>query len=435
MTLPAAASLQHGEMAADEPAEPPGIEPTRSSRPTRLEVLKSAFSPKVASFRARYFPEITDLQWHDWQWQAANRFRSVADFQRVLTLSHSERAAIERGGSTLPVAVTPYYMSLLDAADADQALRRTVIPELGEFLRTPGEADDPLGEDGHSPVPGIVHRYPDRVLFLALDYCTTYCRYCTRSRVVGSGELSAGQARLERAIDYIRRTPAIRDVLISGGDPLSLKEHKLDWILTKLREIPHLEFIRIGTKMPAVLPQRITPELIAVLRKHHPIWMSIHFIHPDECTPEAYAACALLADAGIPLGAQAVLLKGVNDDEVTLRELTHRLLLMRVRPYYLYQCDPVSGSSHFRTPVERGVDLMKSLRGHTTGYGSWTYVVDAPGGGGKIPLAPNYVEARDEEGWTLRNFEGETYRYVDPAPSSRTASARVHLPTLRDAGE
>ena len=279
----------------------------------------------------------------------------------------------------LPVGITPYYMSLLDRHDAEQPLRRTVIPVTGEFLRTPGEADDPLGEDGHSPTPGLVHRYPDRVLLLALDFCSTYCRYCTRSRVVGHGEIMPSEARLEKAFDYIRQTPAIRDVLISGGDPLALSEEKLDWILGSLRAIPHLEFIRIGTKMPAVLPQRITPALIRVFKKYHPLWMSVHFLHPDECTPEANVACSRLADAGIPLGSQTVLLKGINDSVSVMKDLCHRLLTMRVRPYYIYQCDPISGSAHFRTSVSKGLEIIEGLRGHTTGYAVPTYVIDAPG--------------------------------------------------------
>jgi lysine 2,3-aminomutase len=248
--------------------------------------------------------------------------------------------------------------------------------------------------------------------------------------VVGNGEINASQARLEQAFEYIRRTPTIRDVLLSGGDPLSLKDEKLDWILTRLREIPHVEFIRIGTKMPAVLPQRITPQLIEMLKKHHPVWMSVHFIHPDECTPEAYAACARLADAGIPLGAQAVLLKGVNDDLDTLRELTHRLLLMRVRPYYLYQCDPISGSSHFRTSIEHGIELVRGLRGYTTGYGVWTYVVDAPGGGGKIPLQHQYMVGRDGDDVVLENFTREQYRYPDPQSHAQAPVRPLRLPIV-----
>jgi lysine 2,3-aminomutase len=252
------------------------------------------------------------------------------------------------------------------------------------------------------------------VLLLPLDFCSTYCRYCTRSRVVGHGEIVPNEQRLEKVFHYLEVTPTVRDVLISGGDALALSDDKLDWILGKLRSIPHIEFVRIGTKMPAVLPQRITDDLVRMLRKYHPLWMSIHFLHPDECTPESKQACERLADAGIPLGSQTVLLKGVNDNVETMKQLMHRMLLMRVKPYYLYQCDPISGSAHFRTPVSKGLEIIEGLRGHTTGYAVPTFVIDAPGGGGKIPLQPNYVLGRDGDWLLLRNFEGEEYRYHDP---------------------
>lgn len=370
---------------------------------------------RTRAFRRAFYPEIADKDWNDWRWQTRHRVRKLDQIERMLVLSEDEREALVKGESMLPVGITPYYMSLLDREDAQQPLRRTVIPVTGEFLRTPGEADDPLGEDGHSPTPGLVHRYPDRVLLLALDFCSTYCRYCTRSRVVGHGEIMPSEARLEKAFEYIRQTPEIRDVLISGGDPFALSEDKLDWILGNLRAIPHLEFIRIGTKMPAVLPQRITPALIKVLKKYHPLWMSVHFLHPDECTPEANVACARLADAGIPLGSQTVLLKGVNDSVPVMKDLCHRLLMMRVRPYYIYQCDPISGSAHFRTTVSKGLEIIEGMRGHTTGYAVPTYVIDAPGGGGKIPLQPNYIVGRDGDDLLLRNYEGQVYRYPDPA--------------------
>jgi lysine 2,3-aminomutase len=382
---------------------------------------RSASTPRTRQFRRRFFAEVPDRDWNDWRWQSRHRIRTLEQFERMLHLSADEREALVQGGTMLPVGITPYYMSLLDANDPFQPLRRTVIPTKGEFVHTAGEADDPLGEDGHSPVPGLVHRYPDRVLLLALDFCSTYCRYCTRSRVVGHNELSPNEARLEAAFDYLRRTPAVRDVLISGGDPLALSEDKLDWILSRLRAIPHIEFVRIGTKMPAVLPQRITPALCRMLRKYHPLWMSVHFLHPDECTPEAAKACGRLADAGIPLGSQTVLLRGVNDSVETMKSLVHRLLMMRVRPYYLYQCDPISGSSHFRTSVNKGIEIIEGLRGHTTGYAVPTFVIDAPGGGGKIPLQANYVVGRDGDDVVLRNYEGNTYRYPDPLPAEAVA--------------
>jgi len=385
------------------PAVPPAVVTRRNRACTRTR-----------AFRRAFYPEILDKDWNDWRWQTRHRVRKLDQIQRMLVLSDDEREALVKGESMLPVGITPYYMSLLDRENASQPLRRTVIPVTGEFLRTPGEADDPLGEDGHSPTPGLVHRYPDRVLLLALDFCSTYCRYCTRSRVVGHGEIMPSEARLEKCFEYIRQTPAIRDVLISGGDPLALSEDKLDWILGNLRAIPHLEFVRIGTKMPAVLPQRITPALIKVFKKYHPLWMSVHFLHPDECTPEATIACNRLADAGIPLGSQTVLLKGVNDSAAVMTDLCHRLLMMRVRPYYIYQCDPISGSAHFRTSVSKGLEIIEGMRGHTTGYAVPTYVIDAPGGGGKIPLQPDSVVGRDGDWILLRNYEGQDFKYYDP---------------------
>lgn len=382
--------------------------------PVRPFLRRNRVSPQTRAFRKAFYHDVSDKQWNDWHWQVSHRIRSLAQLEKMLILSREERDALAQGGSMLPVGVTPYYMSLISPHDPDQPLRRTVVPNTGEFTRTAGEADDPLGEDHHSPVPGLVHRYPDRVLLLALDFCSTYCRYCTRSRVVGHGEIAPTEDRLEKAFEYIRQTPTIRDVLLSGGDPLALSDERLDRILSRLRQIPHVEFVRIGTKMPAVLPQRITPQLCRMLRRHHPIWMSLHFTHPDECTPEAYAACSRLADAGVPLGSQTVLLRGVNDDVPTMKELVHRLLLMRVRPYYLYQCDPISGSSHFRTSVAKGLEIIEGLRGHTTGYAVPTYVIDAPGGGGKIPLQPNYLVGRDGDYVLLRNYEGQVFRYPDP---------------------
>ncbi len=371
-------------------------------------------TPPTRRFRRTVFPDVADSQWNDWRWQAGHRVRTLAQLDQMLVLSNEEREALLQCGAMLPTGITPYYMSLISPDDPSQPLRRTVVPTMSEFVQTAGEADDPLGEDGHSPVPGLVHRYPDRVLLLIHDVCATYCRYCTRSRVVGQGEILPQQSRLEMALDYIRHTPTVRDVLLSGGDPLVLSDERLEWILSQLRSIAHVEFVRIGTKVPAVLPQRITPPLCRMLRRYHPLWMSLHFTHPDECTPETAKACTRLADAGIPLGSQTVLLKGVNDSVDTLKQLYHRLLTMRVRPYYLYQCDPISGSSHFRTSVARGLEIIEGLRGHTTGYAVPTYVIDAPGGGGKIPLQPRYVYGREGDDLLLQNFEGKVFRYPDP---------------------
>jgi lysine 2,3-aminomutase len=395
------------------PADAGQLRPQRTAaRRTAAPVDEATL--RTRAFRAKFFPEATARDWNDWRWQSQHRIRKLEHFERIIQLSDDERATLSMGGTMLPVGVTPYYMSLISPDDPLQGLRKTVVPTGAEFVRTAGEADDPLGEDGHSPVPGLVHRYPDRVLLLPLDFCSTYCRYCTRSRVVGHGEIVPNEKRLEAIYQYLENTPRVRDVLISGGDPLALSDDKLDGILRRLRSIKHIEFVRIGTKMPAVLPQRVTPQLVRVLRKYHPLWMSVHFLHPDECTPESKRACERLADAGIPLGAQTVLLKGVNDSVETMKSLVHKLLLQRVRPYYLYQCDPISGSAHFRTPVSKGLEIIEGLRGHTTGYAVPNYVIDAPGGGGKIPLQPEYVVGRDGDDLLLRNFEGKTYRYPDP---------------------
>jgi lysine 2,3-aminomutase len=417
-----------GELAGENEDEPPGsgaclpnVVPLPDLTPrSRGKVAlfpaarpRPASNPRTAAFRRVFYPSTTDKEWNDWQWQIRNRIRHAEQLERMLTLSGPERAALEKTPSRLPVGITPYFMSLVSRDDPEDPLRRTVVPTAAEFITTPEEADDPLGEDAMSPVPGLVHRYPDRVLLLVLDFCSTFCRYCTRSRVVGHGAIYPSRSRLERAIDYIRSTPTVRDVLISGGDPLTLNDERIGWLLARLRAIPHVEILRIGTKVPAVLPQRITQNLVRVLRRYHPLWMSLHFTHPAECTPEATRACERLANAGIPLGSQTVLLKGINDTVATMTSLCQRLLRMRVRPYYIYQCDPITGSSHFRTPVDSGLEVMRGLRGHTSGYAVPTYVIDAPGGGGKIPLMPNYVEGRAGDMLLLRNYCDRVYRYPD----------------------
>ncbi len=396
---------------APEPLSPPKL--------TIAPRVKSAFrvSARSAEFLRRYYPDASLSDWNDWRWQNRNRVRTLADLQRMITLSDEENAAVKRHSGALPVGITPYYASLLDPMDSSQALRKTVVPVLGEYQLTRGENEDPLGEDSHSPVPGLVHRYPDRVLLLVTNFCSVYCRYCTRARMVGSaGERSVKKADIERALDYIEQTPVVRDVLISGGDPLSLDDDRLDYILGRLRKIKHVEFVRIGSKQPVVQPMRITKSLRQILKRHHPLWMSLHFSHPDELTPEVAEACGRMADAGIPLGSQTVLLKGVNDDLATLRKLMHGLLKIRVRPYYLYQCDPISGSAHFRTPVSQGVELIRGLRGHTTGYAVPTFVVDAPNGGGKIPISPDYAVGYDNDDLLLKSYDGGTYRYPDSGP-------------------
>ncbi|MFH1983173.1 MAG: KamA family radical SAM protein [Pseudomonadota bacterium] len=410
------------EETEDEPPDPnpcmtalPAVQRRKpAGRIVRFPVQRNGIcSPIVRSFKKRFYSNIPTKLWNDWQWQASNRIRSLSQLEKLVTLSADERLALTDTGTKLPLGITPYYMSLVSADDPNQPLRRTVVPSWQELVRMPGEADDPLGEEAQSPVHGMVHRYPDRVLLLLSDFCSTYCRYCTRSRVVGHGGILPSRSRLEKALEYIAAHTEVRDVILSGGDPLLLGEEKLSWVLSRLRQIPHVEIIRIGTKVPAVLPQRITPQLVKMLKRFHPLFMSLHFTHPDECTPEATRACGMLADAGIPLGSQTVLLKGVNDSVDTMRSLMHQLLKMRVRPYYLYQCDPITGSAHFRTPVSKGLEIIRGLRGFTTGYGVPTYVVDAPGGGGKIPLMPNYVAGRENDTLLLRNYENGVYRYPD----------------------
>ncbi|MCA9306838.1 MAG: KamA family radical SAM protein, partial [Phycisphaerales bacterium] len=323
------------------------------------------------------------------------------------------------------VGITPYYASTINPNDPADPVRKTMVPVETEFEMSAGEQADPLGEDADMPVPGLVHRYPDRVLFLVTSFCAVYCRYCTRSRLVGkTGEYHFNTAQFERALDYLRKTPSVRDVLISGGDPLTMHDGRIDWLLGELRSIPHIDFVRIGSKIPCVLPQRITPEFCAMLKKHKP-WISVHFMHPNEITPEVAEACGRLADAGVPLGSQTVLTQGVNDDAETMKRLMHGLLKIRVRPYYIYQCDPIPGSRHFRVPVEKGLEIIEALRGHTTGYAVPTFVIDGPGGGGKIPLMPNYVIGRDGDDILLRNYAGEVFRYPDPVSDlSSVASGR-----------
>ena len=373
-------------------------------------------SAQARDFYKRNFPGTTPDDWNDWRWQARARIRTLEQLERIFDLSQDERAAALQHKGSLPVGITPYYASLMAHADASEPLRRTHIMVNDEYVRMPGEEDDPLSEDHDTVAPGLVHRYPDRVLFLTTGFCSTYCRYCTRSRMVGNpgGEYQFSTTQWEKALAYLEAHTEVRDVLLSGGDPLSIGDDKLDWLLTRLRKIKHIEFVRIGTKIPAVLPMRITRDLVKMLRKHHPLWMSIHFTHPTEITPEVREATSRLADAGIPLGSQTVLLKDINDNTDVMKTLMHGLLTMRVKPYYLYQCDPIKGSGHFRTPVHKGIEIIQSLRGHTTGYACPMFVVDAPGGGGKILLAPDAVAGRDGDDLLLRNFEGRIFRYPDP---------------------
>ena len=380
---------------------------------THKQTTPVHLEPRALAFLREHFPTAEEKDWTNWKWQLSNSITTAEKLSRIVDLTDEELRAVSGEGGVLPLRITPHYASLLSKSDPDQPIRRSVIPVTAEHQHCFGEAEDPLHEEHDSPVSGLVHRYPDRVLFLATGFCSTYCRYCTRSRMVGdANRMHQFSTKIwDEAISYIERTPTIRDVLISGGDPLTMPDAKIEYLLSRIRKIEHVEIIRIGTKVPAVLPQRITPKLVNMLKKYHPLMISVHFTHPDELTPEVAQACTRLADAGIPLGSQTVLLKGINDEVPTMTSLFHKLLKIRVRPYYLYQCDPILGSGHFRTTVEKGLEIIRGLRGHTTGYAVPQFVVDAPGGGGKIPLLPDYWQGRDQEYVYVKNYENKTYRY------------------------
>jgi lysine 2,3-aminomutase len=356
--------------------------------------------------------DVPDALWNDWRWQLQNRVTTIDELARYVELTPAERRGLSAAPHLFRVGITPYYLSLIDPHHPYCPVRLQVIPTDDELLRGEGEYRDPLGEDGLSPATGLVHRYPDRVLLLALDRCAIYCRHCNRRRLVG-GEEPIAKAEVARAIDYIRAHPQIHDVLISGGDPLTMSTDKLEWILRQLRDIPHVDYVRIGTRVPVCLPMRVTDELCAMLRRYHPLYINVHFNHPKELTPEAKQACERLADAGVPLGNQAVLLRQVNSSARTLEALFRGLLRMRVRPYYLFQGDPVFGTDHLRTPVAAGVQILDQLRGWVTGMAIPTLVIDAPGGGGKIPVGPTYLMTHGVDKLTLRNYEGRLVEYVE----------------------
>jgi lysine 2,3-aminomutase len=364
--------------------------------------------------RALRRAEVSDEQWNDWRWQLRHRLETREDLEQYLRLTDDERRGVEIAPGLFRIGVTPYYAELMDADHASCPVRMQVVPRGAEARVSVGEYVDPLGEDSLSPVRCIVHRYPDRVLFLALDRCAIYCRHCNRRRMVGQETGIIAREDLEAGLDYIRRTPAVRDVLISGGDPLTLSTDKLDWLLGQVRAIDHVDIVRIGTRVPVCLPMRIDDALCAMLKRHHPLYINTHFNHPKEITDEARAACGKLADAGIPLGNQTVLLRGINSQPRTIEVLNRALLKMRVRPYYLFQGDPVQGTDHLRTPVGAGIEIMEHLRGRITGLGIPHFVIDAPGGGGKIPMGPNYLLAWGTDRLTLRNYENKTVTYVEP---------------------
>ena len=365
------------------------------------------------SKRAAIYTDVPDDKWNNWRWQLSNRLNSVEEFDQVLHLTESEKKALSSPGF-FRVDITPYFVSLIDPDDPHDPIRKQVIPTAAEMVPFTAMMEDSLSEDRHSPVPGLVHRYPDRVLMLVTTQCASYCRYCTRSRIVGDPSATFSRAEFEMQIEYLKRTPQVRDVLLSGGDPLVLAPRILEEILSRLREIPHIEIVRIGSRVPVFLPMRITSELTTMLEKYHPLWLNIHVNHPNEISAELAEACDRLTRAGIPLGNQSVLLAGVNDNVHIQRKLVQDLVRIRVRPYYLYQCDLVEGAGHFRTPVAKGIEIMEGLRGHTSGYAVPNYVIDAPGGGGKIPVAPNYLLSMSDHKVILRNFEGYITTYEEP---------------------
>lgn len=371
------------------------------------------------------FADVPAEQWNDWHWQARNRVETLDELKQYIELTDEEEKGIRECLNTFRMAVTPYYLSLIDLHDPQDPIRKQAIPTAAELYFAPEESADSLHEDTDSPVKGLTHRYPDRVLFLITDCCAAYCRHCTRRRMVGQTDNAMPKSQIDACIEYIRNHPEVRDVLVSGGDVFMQSDDMLEYVISNLRAIEHVEIIRLGTRTPVVMPQRITPALCDMLKKYHPVWVNVHFNHPDEITPEAAKACAMLADAGIPLGNQSVLLKGVNDCVHVMRKLVNDLVRIRVRPYYIYACDLSLGLSHFRTPVSKGIEIIEGLRGHTSGFCVPTFVVDAPGGGGKIPVMPNYVLSQAPGKVVLRNFEGVITTYTEPPHYESTCNCAV----------
>jgi lysine 2,3-aminomutase len=380
------------------------------SHPTKDSLMPTPFTSK----RAPIFQDVPDEKWNDWRWQLSNRLNSLEEIEKVLPLTESERKALQTQ-NLFRVDVTPYYISLIDPNDPEDPIRKQIIPRAEEMQAFTAMMEDSLSEDKHSPVPGLVHRYPDRVLMLVTTQCASYCRYCTRSRIVGDPSATFKREEFEMQLEYLRRTPQVRDVLLSGGDPLVLAPKILEELLTRLREIPHIEIVRIGSRVPVFLPMRVTQELCDTLQKFHPLWMNIHVNHPSEISLELEQATDRLTRAGIQLGNQSVLLAGVNDCVHIQRDLVHKLVRIRVRPYYLYQCDLVEGAGHFRTPIAKGIEIIEGLRGHTSGYAVPHYIIDGPGGGGKIPVMPNYLLSMSDHKAIVRNYEGYITTYEEPS--------------------
>lgn len=384
------------EMIGEEFEDPPGAKPPHPSP------------------RPSIWAEVTEKEWNDWHWQVRNRITKLEELQQVSELTREEIEGVIGASKALRMAITPYFVSLMDPHDSNCPIRRQVVPTRHELRVTRSDLEDPLSEDADSPVPGLVHRYPDRVLLVVTDQCPSYCRFCTRRRLVSSGRGRVRIQKIDAMVEYIRQHREVRDALISGGDGLFLSETVLEHLLSSLRRIPHLEVIRIGTRVPVYLPQRITPQLVDMLRRYHPLWINIHVNHPKEITPEMSRACAMLADAGIPLGSQTVLLAGINDCPNTIKRLVQELVRIRVRPYYLYQCDLSEGIGHFRTPVSKGIEIIEHLRGHTSGFAVPTFVIDAPGGGGKVPVMPQYLISQSDSRVVMRNYAGRILSYPEP---------------------
>jgi lysine 2,3-aminomutase len=364
--------------------------------------------------RPDVWKDIPDDQWQKWAWQQQKRVKNFEQLEKVIQVTEDERNAFEKSHEMFNMAITPYYASLMDPHDPNCPIRLQSVPKGGELNFLDMELEDPLAEEKYMPVPGITHRYPDRVLFYTTHNCPVYCRHCTRKRKVSNPSSSAANRQLEEGLAYIEKTKEVRDVIISGGDPLSNADNRLEYILSRLRAIDHLEVFRLGTRNLVTLPQRVTDEFAQMLKKYHPVFIHTHFNHPKECTKEAFDACARLADAGCVINNQMVLLKGVNDDPKIVMELNHKLLMMRVRPYYIFQCDMSQGISHFRTPIEKGIEIIESLRGWTSGMAVPHFVVDLPGGGGKVPILPEYVKKRDGKRWVFRNFQNKEFEYIEP---------------------
>ena len=388
----------------------------------------------MKSRRKELFPKVTDAQWNDWKWQVKNRIETLEDLKKYIKLTKEEEAGVKKTLKTLRMAITPYYLSLINPNDPDDPVRKQAIPTGAETHVSAADLLDPLHEDEDSPAPGLTHRYPDRVLFLITDMCSMYCRHCTRRRFAGQHDCESPNERIEKCLAYIERTPQVRDVLLSGGDALLVSDEKLEYIIKRLRAIKHVEIIRLGSRAPVVLPQRITPELVKMLSKYHPVWLNTHFNHPNEITKESSEACARLANAGIPLGNQSVLLRGVNDAVSIMKKLVCELVKIRVRPYYIYQCDLSMGLEHFRTPVRKGIEIIEGLRGHVSGYAVPTFVVDAPGGGGKIPVMPQYLISLGGGKAILRNFEGGITTYTEPTDYDNARSLAIDAKNLKTEG-